>query len=371
MLAASDNDLYILALTAGFAVVLAYGMLLLFTIDIKSPERASYNRSKKIFGTTLTIWAIHILLHALFNTRYTNNYLAISISLSSYYMLATGFEMTLHTLLDNNYFSLRRVRSAILNCLLYCAVIAIDYLYIPATMQHWSIFVLSIPLIIKMVMTAYRSTKRYQDVKHNIDNYYSDNTSEAVTWMQTSIYIMIGLGVSSLLISYGTALTDSIMMIIALVALTYLMISMRNYLMAITSIQKHIDEISEKVVNSDEYRRQTISDIKVQILKKSLEEWVETHRFIDAGITIDDVAKDIHSNRRYISEYLNQHLNQTFKSWIALLKIEYSKTLLLEHPTYTSNKIAEMIGYSRSNYNKAFAKIVGDSPNNWRRDNLK
>ncbi len=142
-----------------------------------------------------------------------------------------------------------------------------------------------------------------------------------------------------------------------------MMISYNNFFVS-TTITKPL------IVEMDNHPQSTeiISELKHQQTKKALERWAKTLRFIEPGITIEDVADDIRSNRTYISEYLNQSLNLNFRNWISLLKIEHSKQLLLKHPDCTTTQIAEMVGYARSSYNKAFAKITGQSPSAYRQN---
>ncbi len=366
MIHLTQNNIYTLALTVGLTATIVYGLLSLCVIDIRSEKHRGYNLSQKIMGATLLIWALHITAHLVLNIRYTNNYLATTISLSSYSILISGLELTFHTLLDAAYFTWRRLRTIIVRCAVYCALLGINYFCTPQSIQHWSIVALSLPLAVIITQAAYRAIKRYREVKRNIDNYYSDDTSEAVEWLRYSLYIMLALGFACLLIPYGSALSDAATMIIAIGALTYVMISMRNFAVRINTIYKNVETTTEQESATSEERVSRLSEATIQMLETRLDEWIKANKFLQPNITIEDLAEDISSNRRYISEYLNDNLNQTFKSWIAQLKIEYSKSLLLDPHNYTTTQVAEMIGYSRSNYNKAFAKLIGQSPVQWR-----
>ncbi len=366
MIELTPDIAYILALTVGLTATIIYGLLMLCSREINSSAHTGYNIAQKIMGSTLLIWALHIATHLLLNTRYTNNYLAATVSLSSYSILISGLELTFHALLDDKFITKRRLRIAILRSVVYSMLLALNYFCLSKSAHNWSIFALALPLAVMIFRTSIRAIKHYNKVKRNVDNYYSDDTSEAVVWLRYSLYIMLALGFACVLIPYGSAVSDSITMIIAVIALTYVVISMRNYAVHITTIFKVADITTEQetAVNEEPVRR--LSNIQIQIIEGRIDEWVKEEKFIKPNITIDDLAEDIRGNRRYVSEYLNDNLNLTFKGWIAQLKIEYSKSLLLNHPDYTTSQVAEMIGYSRSNYNKAFAKITGQTPTAYR-----
>ncbi len=362
MLEFSQNTIYLLSLTVGLTATIIYGLLSLFTIDIEGEKLRGYNLSQKIMGATLLLWALHITGHLALNIRYTDNYLATTISLSSYAILISGLELTFHSLLDAAYFTWKRLGSAILRCLIYCSLLTINYFFVPQSVERWSIVVLSIPLTIFISLAAFRSIKRYKAVKRNIDNYYSDDTSEAVEWLRYSLYIMLALGFACIIIPYGSALSDSITMIIAISALTYVMISMRNFSIRISTIYENVENISEQEATTSGERTTRLSYATIQMLEYRLDEWIKAEKFLKPNITIEELAEDICSNRRYISEYLNDKRDLTFKGWIAESKIEYSKSLLIDPRNYTTAQIADMIGYSRSNYNKVFSKVTGQSP---------
>lgn len=369
MIELTQNNIYMLALTVGLTTTIVNGLLMLCSIDINSEKHKGYNLSQKIMGATFLIWALHIAFHLLFNVRYTNNYLATTISLSSYSILISGLELTFHTLLDAAYFNWRRLRATILRCVIYSTLLCINYFFTPQSIQYWSIIALSLPLFVIITQAAYGAIKRYRAVKRNLDNYYSDDTSEAIELLRYSLYIMLALGFACLLIPYGSALSDAITMIIAVIALIYVMISLRNFAVNINTLYKNVESNSQQESAPSEERAPRLADAKIKILEGRLAAWVKTEKFLKPNITMDNLAEDINSNRRYISEYLNDNLNQTFKMWIAEQKIEYSKSLLLDDNNYTIIQIAEMIGYSRSNYNKAFTKITGQSPVQWRSAN--
>lgn len=363
-----ELELYRTALISGVVMMLSFSAHLLLTINPKSEIYSGYCIAQRVFGAILFVWALYLAGHVLFNLRFTNNYLATTVSLSSYFLFAHGFEMVLHTLLDNRYFSWRRVGQIVIYTTIFNLALVANYLLVPDILRDKTILIFSVPLFIKMCLAAYKAHRRYLEVKRNLDNYYSDNTSDSVVWMRNCIYIMLALGFSSSLIPYGTAYSDAVAMAAAIAVITYAIISLRNYLISLAQVQKRINELLDAEQQGQPHAK--LSTIKASRMQKILDEWVQTRRFLSAGITIEELAEDISSNRTYISDYLNNNMNQTFKNWIGELRIEYSKTLLLQYPDYPAAKIAEMVGYARSSYNKSFAKLVGQSPNNWRKDRL-
>ncbi len=357
----SEFWIYHLSLTSGNILLLAFSIVAFFSIKPQGEAYSGYNNTQRILGCTLFVWACYISIHNIFSLRFTNNYLAETISLSTYLFLMNGFDMALHSLLDKNYNLLKHTKRAIAECSIYSVALLFNYFFIPKQYHHISILLYAVPLLVKMYVATRSAHKRYIDVKNNLDNYYSDNTSESVTWIRNFIYIMLAMGFSCVILPYGNALSDAIMMFAGACIITYMMMSINNFFISTIMIKPLIIEMENNNSSAE-----VMSEFKHQQTKKALDIWVKKLKFIEPGITIEDVATDIHSNRTYKSEYLNQSLNLTFRNWISLLKIEHSKSLLLKHPDYTTMRIAEMVGYARSSYNKAFAKITGQSPTAYR-----
>ncbi|MFI3330436.1 MAG: AraC family transcriptional regulator [Rikenellaceae bacterium] len=86
-------------------------------------------------------------------------------------------------------------------------------------------------------------------------------------------------------------------------------------------------------------------------------------------IYIEDLSLYLCSNRTYVSAYINENYNLSFRDWVAKLRVDYSKELLVEFPEYSIDKIAQQVGYARSSYVASFTKICKVSPARWREQN--
>ena len=90
--------------------------------------------------------------------------------------------------------------------------------------------------------------------------------------------------------------------------------------------------------------------------------------FLIKNLKINDVVKEIDSNRTYVSNYINSTYHCSFSDYINQLRIEHAKTLLLSSETATKlSSIAEASGYSsESSFYRNFQKVVGMTPNEFR-----
>ncbi|MDR2423098.1 MAG: helix-turn-helix domain-containing protein [Prevotellaceae bacterium] len=80
------------------------------------------------------------------------------------------------------------------------------------------------------------------------------------------------------------------------------------------------------------------------------------------------MAKQLHTNRQYLSSYINTSRKQTFRNWIGELRINEAKNLMLQNPNMTITEIAARTSISEmSNFTRQFSKQTGLSPRVWRK----
>ena len=97
----------------------------------------------------------------------------------------------------------------------------------------------------------------------------------------------------------------------------------------------------------------------------TLESLVEQQSlYLNADLTLQDLATMMHTNRTYLSQYLRDNVGQTFYDYINRLRIEKkSIPMMREHPEYTLEYVALQSGFgSISTFRRAFQKFTGMSP---------
>ncbi len=89
--------------------------------------------------------------------------------------------------------------------------------------------------------------------------------------------------------------------------------------------------------------------------------------YLKEGVTLDELAQMLKIGRTTLSTLINSEEKMNFNSWINQLRIEEAKILLVENPTYSIIRIAEMSGFSEhSNFSRQFKLITGKTPSAWR-----
>jgi len=84
-------------------------------------------------------------------------------------------------------------------------------------------------------------------------------------------------------------------------------------------------------------------------------------------MTLQHISDRFYLSREYISRRFKQEFGENISDYIARVRIEKAKQLLLS-PNLRIAQIAEIIGYQDEKYfSKVFKKMVGQSPNEYRK----
>jgi len=93
---------------------------------------------------------------------------------------------------------------------------------------------------------------------------------------------------------------------------------------------------------------------------------VEEKLFLIPGLSLDEVAEKLHTNRTYISKLVNTSYGMGFPEFLNQLRIDYAEEYLLSHPELSQADVAKACGFlSASSFNVAFKRITGMTPRMW------
>lgn len=124
-------------------------------------------------------------------------------------------------------------------------------------------------------------------------------------------------------------------------------------------------EESEEIVNGSgisekvEFRNKYLASA---IHKKLEEEKI----YLDKDITLELLAKQLHTNRSKLSVIVNREYGMDFRNVLAQMRVEEAKAFMLANPTVTSDIIASHCGFSDiSSFFHRFKEFTGETPRMW------
>ncbi|MFA7686820.1 MAG: AraC family transcriptional regulator [Moheibacter sp.] len=117
-------------------------------------------------------------------------------------------------------------------------------------------------------------------------------------------------------------------------------------------------ELSEQ----EEEKAETANPMK-RIFEK-LVHLMETEKtYKEPNLTVNNIAKQIQTNRNYLSNSITTYANTNFNNFINSYRIREAKRMILQNPDLTLNEVMYTCGFnSRTPFYMAFQKFTGMSP---------
>lgn len=227
--------------------------------------------------------------------------------------------------------------------------------------------------ILKYIINIILYRKQYRKVKSDLQNFYGDGEKQILSWIQKTFNVVLLIGGVSIFVPFTNYCIMTFYQSFLFIAYFYIYYKIIRH-------EALFDEKNKREIPSQSITVEVI-DIELasssqQIILFSFEKWINERHYATSGITIEDVASQLKTNRTTLSLYLNAELRVNFYEWISKIRIEDAKKMIEENPQFPIPEIAAHVGIEdRSNFDKLFKRIVGVSPATYRfqllRNNLK
>ncbi len=350
---------------------LALTLMIFFAIYFfvaKTPEKPifdNYKRSRRIMGTALLVLAANYSVHLFCGLRFKSQDAAILMNLSTYFLSYWLFAAAMVTLLNRFFITVRRFIRNIIFWIVFTALACVVLFGLPhgGMDRIVGIAALAVCLFSYGIYLSWRIIRTYHHAVRLFDDTHSENIAAYIRWMSIFTWWAVIYGVSCGLLTF---LPDEYVFLWILSSVPfyiYLYCSYMNYLLFYEQVET-ILEISEE-------KEESVSDTPTyySAIEKNLAVWLSQNGFTHPGLTIEDLALTIGTNRTYLSAYIKQTYAVTFREWIANLRIDYAKQLFTTDPKMSVREVCEATGFlSQSYFVKIFSDKEGLSPAKWKRE---
>ena len=210
------------------------------------------------------------------------------------------------------------------------------------------------------------------------DAYYSDDYDKYILWtpLLFSIIQVFGMGWTAIL--YAPVLVHSLYALLGAAIWLYIFVCYDRHMVYFRfgSSTKEPELIEEEDVEIKDitYPIREVEQISMSEMKdryayliESLSLWIENKGFLQAELTIEDLARQLGTNRTYLSTFINSHYGVPFRQWIASLRIAESKKMLRD-TNLREQDIAEAIGFATvQSFIRNFTQFENMSPSAYRK----
>lgn len=227
--------------------------------------------------------------------------------------------------------------------------------------------------------------KLYRRAMFNLEEEFSDYIFLYIDWTYDASLAIIVFCLSGVLLCYSEKMTIAIFFFFAALAYFYVVHSLNKY-------QIHAERLyfglkkTEEEKSTDSYRRTRFACLPSNNVEKTttrveknvfseespiaqrIKKWIDEEGFLQPGLTLNDIANKIGTNRTYVSGFINTTYHCTFFEFIANLRVEKIKKMLTENPDRELEYLSNTCGFSSSSHmSSTFKKITGETLNEFRK----
>ncbi len=193
-------------------------------------------------------------------------------------------------------------------------------------------------------------------VREQLEAFYSGEEVRRLNWVRTTFFASLAIGINvGLCLSFLNY--TLLLVMIAIYSVFYICFAIKyiNYPQTFHTLRHSLEAVPEQT--------EATTQTSYGELTGKIERWVMHKGFTTCGVTVNDLAGALNSNRTYVSIYINTQMKVNFNTWINQLRIEEARLLMQQHPDWPISRISVEIGYADSScFGKQFRKITGVSP---------
>lgn len=352
----------------------------------KTPEKPifdNYKRSRRLMGVALLVLSANYSVHLFCGLRFLNQDAAILMNLSTYFLSYWLFAAGMVSLLNRFYITLHRFIHNLFLWLVFTALACYVLFAVPhgGIGRIVGIAVLAAWLFSYGIYMSWRIIRTYRRAVRLFDDTHSENIAAYIRWMSIFTWWAVIYGVSCGLLTFLPDEYVYLWILSSVPFYIYLYCSYMNYLLFYEQVENILETSAAEDLTEDveEAGEQTADAGEIQpngnpvyyaLIEQNMEDWLNDKGFIAPGLTIEELAAKLGTNRTYLSSYIKHTFRMSFREWIASLRIEHAKKRLANEPNLSVTDICETTGFlSKSYFVKIFTEREGISPSKWKEQN--
>ncbi|MDR2907186.1 MAG: helix-turn-helix domain-containing protein [Bacteroidales bacterium] len=359
------QQIYTLNLLILAVTMVALGLMYLFLNVSDSPKLGAYRNAAKAMAFTYIFFGLangFEYMAELSDVQDVDHSLLLRlITLIIASVQAFLFTFAIVSLINTTYMTRKRVvREIVLISLLI--VLGLFFYFTGEVAIYYFVGFYTAFYLFQLVRYTFLFVNLYGNCLCELNNYFSDREAERIRWVKFSFASAFVIGLMALILSIFPSLWFGLVASLACLAFyVHFAIRFVNYAFIFNKIEEALREEPEDESADESLPEYSLSE-SVSALEGRIRQWVAHRQYIKQGITIKDMAVQIGTNRSYLSAYINQYEQKTFREWINGLRIEEAKRLLLENPNMERWQLAEQVGYKNcDDFSIQFKKVTGQT----------
>lgn len=390
------NFTYLVTMTSFIYCIL--GLVLIFFKSPKTDVYAPYRKSKWMLAAGMWMTSINIWIWlATFTGLWTReNAWVASFDTILFYLIGICYTFSFGSLTDYTYISRQRCK---ITAIKFGATAFIALIAMVEALAAYRQILLTIALLGIIELCARHLIffhRSYLQRNELLENYFSSDKKSQIRWLYIShwlFYILLAFGVFS--ITSG-AVFNWLLQFYVVAVNVYITVNFINFAKEYATLRlatteemigimdktqsnnlnhkerkvKEEDEEAEgeEVTATSRTKKPYKEDFR-DILRPRIAVWMKAKAYTHEQFTLEELAARLYTNKTYLSTFIKDEYDMNFSSWVASLRIDEAKRIMLKEPEKKLQEVAYECGFSSLAYfSSVFSKSEGISPSAWQRE---
>ena len=393
------NFTYLVTMTSIIYCIL--GLVLIFFKSPKNDVYAPYRKSKWMLAAGMWMTSINIWIWlATFTGLWTcENAWVASFDTILFYLIGICYTFSFGSLIDYTYISRQRCKITAIKFGVTAFIALIAMVDALSAYRQFLLIVALLGIIELCARHLIFFNRSYLQRNELIANYFSSDKKSDVRWLNIShwlLYILLAFGVVS--ITSG-AVFNWLLQFYVVTVNVYITVNFINYAKKYETLRMATTE--EMIAVMDKTQSNNLSHKEKKKKKKEEEEeeaegeevtatsrtkkpykedfrnilrpriaaWVKAKAYTNEQFTLEELAARLYTNKTYLSTFIKDEYDMNFSGWVASLRIDEAKRIMMKEPEKKLQEVAFECGFSSLAYfSSVFSKSEGISPSAWQRE---
>lgn len=389
------NFTYLVTMTSIIYCIL--GLVLIFFKSPKNDVYAPYRKSKWMLAAGMWMTSINIWIWlATFTGLWTReNAWVASFDTILFYLIGICYTFSFGSLIDYTYISRQRCKITAIKFGVTAFIALIAMVDALSAYRQFLLIVALLGIIELCARHLIFFNRSYLQRNELIANYFSSDKKSDVRWLNIShwlLYILLAFGVVS--ITSG-AVFNWLLQFYVVAVNVYITVNFINYAKKYETLRmatteemiavmdktqsnnlshkerkkkEEEEEEAEEVTATSRTKKPYKEDFR-NILRPRIAAWVKAKAYTHEQFTLEELATRLYTNKTYLSTFIKDEYDMNFSSWVASLRIDEAKRIMMKEPEKKLQEVAFECGFSSLAYfSSVFSKSEGISPSAWQRE---
>lgn len=363
-----------------FAAITLTGFLtlmLVFMLPLRGEGGLVYNRSRWLMVAGTALLPVQFLLQYTLHFRQMGVEPAVMVNLLFFIPSAWLISLAILNLLRQNQLRLYDWYVG-LGCYLVVVILLLGanptgghhVLAVTQRLYYAEVASAAVYTVMQFHYTA-RLWHEFRRVRKALDNYFDRERHGIIRWMRNSCMLLSLSAVFAPMVIFWSGPFLVVYTLIIFYCISYTVVSFygygldRRHLYVLHQVEQSMQEDEEQKKEAENGREDSreLSATDMQRIGGAVDKWLAQGGHLHSGITIQTAASEMHLPKYQFSAWLKTTPQGLFNPWLTALRIEEAKRVMVEHPEWNNDTIAERCGFSTRNYFQVvFKKLTGQTP---------